>query len=82
MVAIEEVLAKEHPDRLASQHELARAYQGNGQVKEAVQLLERVVAIKEEALVKEHPDRLASQDFLAYIIATTDGTPSIKYQKN
>ncbi|GKZ98251.1 hypothetical protein AnigIFM59636_002484 [Aspergillus niger] len=33
-------LAQNHPSRLTSQHELARAYQANGQVKEAVKLLE------------------------------------------
>ncbi|KAI4166424.1 MAG: hypothetical protein LQ343_008060, partial [Gyalolechia ehrenbergii] len=36
----ERTLAEEHPDRLASQHKLAIAYQANGQVKEAVTLLE------------------------------------------
>ncbi len=33
------MLAEDHPDQLASQHELARAYKANGQVKEAVALL-------------------------------------------
>lgn len=32
-------LAEDHPDRLASQHELAGAYQSNGQVEKAVKLL-------------------------------------------
>jgi NB-ARC domain/Tetratricopeptide repeat len=40
-------LHQDHPDRLASQHELAGAYQANGQVKEAVSLLEQVVKIQE-----------------------------------
>ncbi len=35
-------LAETHPDRLASQHNLAGAYQANGQVTEAVELLERL----------------------------------------
>ena len=44
VVKVEETtLAEKHPDRLASQHALARAYQANGQVKEAVALLEHVV---------------------------------------
>ncbi len=60
-----EVLAEDHPSRLASQHELARAYQANGQVKEAVKLLEHVVAIKAEVLAEDHLDRLASQHALA-----------------
>ncbi|KAF1813258.1 kinesin light chain [Eremomyces bilateralis CBS 781.70] len=41
-------LAEDDADRLASQHALAGAYQANGQVKEAVDLLERVVAIRAE----------------------------------
>ncbi|KAI5456159.1 hypothetical protein BGZ63DRAFT_96455 [Mariannaea sp. PMI_226] len=65
VVAIEEeALAEDHPDRLASQHELARAYQANGQIKEAVELLEHVVAIQKEALAEDHPSRLASQHVL------------------
>jgi hypothetical protein len=36
-------LAEDHPHRLASQHELGRAYQANGQVKGAV---EQAVKIK------------------------------------
>jgi len=59
------VLAEDHPSRLASQHELASAYQDNGQVKDAVRLLEHVVAIKERVLAEDHPSRLASQAVLA-----------------
>jgi tetratricopeptide (TPR) repeat protein len=60
-----EVLAEDHPDRLASQHTLAIAYQANGQVKEAVKLLEHVIAIRTEVLAEVHPSRLASQHALA-----------------
>ncbi|KAF2732281.1 hypothetical protein EJ04DRAFT_338925 [Polyplosphaeria fusca] len=57
VVAIQaEVLAEDHPHRLASQHNLAGAYQANGQVKEAVALLEGVVAIQAEVLAEDHPD--------------------------
>jgi tetratricopeptide (TPR) repeat protein len=59
------VLAEDHLNRLASQHVLAIAYQANGQVKEAVKLLERVVAIQAEVLAEDHPSRLASQHELA-----------------
>lgn len=38
-------LPEDHPNRLHSQHSLAMAYQANGQVKEAVWMLEHVVAI-------------------------------------
>ncbi|KAF1984075.1 kinesin light chain [Aulographum hederae CBS 113979] len=56
------------PDRLLSQRELARAYQANGQVKEAVKLLEGVVAIEEKkVLAEDHPDRLVSQHALALV---------------
>ncbi|KAL8364651.1 hypothetical protein RB595_003774 [Gaeumannomyces hyphopodioides] len=58
-------LSEEHPDRLASQHELAGAYQADGQVTKAVGLLEYVVAIERKTLSEEHPDRLVSQQALA-----------------
>jgi tetratricopeptide (TPR) repeat protein len=61
----EQTLAKDHPDRLASQHALAGAYKANGQVKEAVSLLEQVVKIEEQTLAEDHPDRLVSQGVLA-----------------
>ncbi|SLM40558.1 Tetratricopeptide-like helical domain [Lasallia pustulata] len=61
----ESTLAESHPDRLASQHALAGAYEANGQVKEAVKLLEQVVKIRESTLAESHPDRLASQHALA-----------------
>ncbi|ERF74081.1 hypothetical protein EPUS_08129 [Endocarpon pusillum Z07020] len=57
----------DHPSRLASQHALARAYQANGQVKEAVSLLKEVVEIREQILAEDHPDRLVSQEVLATI---------------
>jgi hypothetical protein len=65
-VAIEErVLAEDHPSRLASQHALASVYQANGQVKDAVRLLEHVVEIHKRVLAEDHPDRLTSQHSLA-----------------
>jgi tetratricopeptide (TPR) repeat protein len=57
--------AEGHPNRLASQHELAGAHLANGQVKEAVQLLEHVVKIREQILAEDHLDRLMSQHDLA-----------------
>ncbi|KAH0556321.1 hypothetical protein GP486_005753 [Trichoglossum hirsutum] len=45
-------LSQDDADRLLSQHMLAIAYQANGQVKEAVKLLERVVAIRTEVLAE------------------------------
>jgi tetratricopeptide (TPR) repeat protein len=58
-------LAKDHPDRLVSQHVLAEAYKANGQIKDAIQLLEHVVKVDETTLAGDHPDRLASQHALA-----------------
>ncbi|GMG17376.1 unnamed protein product [Aspergillus oryzae] len=60
-----EVLAEDHPDRLASQYVLAIAYQANGQIKKAVKLLEYVVAIESEVLVEDHPDRLLLERIFA-----------------
>ncbi|EXM15380.1 hypothetical protein FOTG_16258 [Fusarium oxysporum f. sp. vasinfectum 25433] len=40
-------------------------YLANGQIQEAVKLLEHVVAIREKTLAESHPDRLASQHALA-----------------
>ncbi|RKK81566.1 hypothetical protein BFJ68_g17607, partial [Fusarium oxysporum] len=66
VVAVQETaLAENHPDRLATQHELAGAYQADGQTKEAVKLLKHVVAVEETTLAENHPDRLASQHVLA-----------------
>ncbi|KFZ13047.1 hypothetical protein V502_06789 [Pseudogymnoascus sp. VKM F-4520 (FW-2644)] len=62
----EGVLPVAHPDRLASRHELARAYLGNGgQVEKAIELLEHVVKIREKVLPITHPNLLASQHELA-----------------
>ena len=61
-IALKEVsMCEEHPSRLASQHELAIAYQADGQVGMAVEQLEHVVAVQAKVLVEEHPSRLASQ---------------------
>ncbi|KAJ6113349.1 hypothetical protein N7523_006666 [Penicillium sp. IBT 18751x] len=47
------------------QHELARAHLFNGQIKQAVELLEHVVAVEGETLGEDDPSRLASQHELA-----------------
>jgi hypothetical protein len=50
-----------HPDRPLPQHALVGAYEADGQVKKAVELLEHVVAVKEKFLRDDHPSRLVSQ---------------------
>jgi hypothetical protein len=55
------------PDRLASQHELAGAYDDNGQTKEAVALLEHVDKVQETTLAATHPFRLLSERGLAHM---------------
>jgi hypothetical protein len=65
----EKMPAEEHLNRLASQHELARAYQADGQVQKAVMLLEHVVAVKGGLLREDHPSRLVSLDVLMYFRA-------------
>ncbi|KAG7402588.1 Nephrocystin-3 [Fusarium oxysporum f. sp. rapae] len=63
--ARERILAEDHPDRLTSEHELARAYLTDGQTKKAVEMLEHVVKTQERILAKDHPYRLASEHVLA-----------------
>jgi hypothetical protein len=60
-------LAETHPDRLASQHALAVAYDANRQTKEAVALLEHVVKIKQITMPATHPSRQVSERVLAYL---------------
>ncbi|KAI1165515.1 acyl transferase/acyl hydrolase/lysophospholipase [Nemania serpens] len=63
----ETTLAKDHPDRLASQHELAVVYRANGQIQKAIELLENIVSIEKTTLAEDHPSRLASQHELAIV---------------
>ncbi|MCJ1309581.1 hypothetical protein MMC25_003241, partial [Agyrium rufum] len=59
-------LTEDNHDRLLSQHQLAGAYKANGQIEEAIKLMEHVVAVREK-LAEDHPSRLASQHQLAGI---------------
>jgi tetratricopeptide (TPR) repeat protein len=65
VVAIRANLEENDPDWLVSQHMLARAYIANGRIKEAIELLEHVVAVEAVVLPESHPNRLASQRELA-----------------
>ena len=57
-------LAEDDVDRLHTEHDLAVAYQQNGQLGEAIDLLEHIIKVQEK-LVEDHPDRLTSQHELA-----------------
>ncbi|CAG8250986.1 unnamed protein product [Penicillium olsonii] len=56
---------QEHPSRLRSQHDLASAYLDNRQIKQGLELLVHVVALRERLLDEDHHDLLASQHELA-----------------
>ncbi|KAF7182994.1 hypothetical protein CNMCM7691_002738 [Aspergillus felis] len=51
-------------DRL-NQHALAGAYEANGKIAQAIDLLEHVITAQEKTPVEEHPSRLAAQHALA-----------------
>ncbi|KAL9074562.1 MAG: hypothetical protein Q9161_002154 [Pseudevernia consocians] len=57
-------LAEDDSDRLDAEHNLADAYEQNGQLDEAVELFEHVVKVREK-LAEDHLDRLGSQHALA-----------------
>jgi tetratricopeptide (TPR) repeat protein len=59
-----EGLDEDDPDRLLSEHELGVSYCANGQIEDAVRLLEHVVKVQDNTLAETHPDRLASQHTL------------------
>ncbi|KAK1594591.1 phosphorylase superfamily protein [Colletotrichum navitas] len=65
-VDIQATLEEEHPDRLASQHHLANAYQDDRKTKEAMELLEHIMKVV-ATLDEGHPDLLVTQ----YILAKT-----------
>ncbi|KAF2452243.1 P-loop containing nucleoside triphosphate hydrolase protein, partial [Lineolata rhizophorae] len=50
-------LQENDTNRLLTEHILAMAYQADGRVKQAVTLLEHVVAVQEKVLVEDHPYR-------------------------
>jgi hypothetical protein len=62
----EGTLAESHPDRLASEFVLARAYVSDGQIKQAVEMLEYVVRIKTRILAENDPSLHRSQRLLQY----------------
>jgi len=58
-------LDEKHPDRLATQHELGRAYLADGQTKKAIEVFEKVAEVDGITLDEKHPDRLTTQHELS-----------------
>ncbi|TQM82448.1 NB-ARC domain-containing protein [Saccharothrix saharensis] len=56
----------DHPDTLASRHNLAGAYESAGDLGRAIPLYEAVLADVERVLGPDHPSTLASRNNLAY----------------
>ena len=64
--ALEGLLGPDHPDTLASRHNLAYAYQSAGRLGEAVILYEKLFSDRTRILGPNHRDTLASCNNLAY----------------
>ena len=71
IVLVEETLSEDDPARLASRHALAGAYESNGQVEKAAEMLQDVVRVREISLPEDHASRLASQHELARMFEAT-----------
>jgi hypothetical protein len=57
----EQTLDEDHPDRLASQHNLAIMYWDLGYRNAALQLMKHVVEIHRQVLDEHHPARTGSE---------------------
>lgn len=62
MAVRKETLDEKDYYRLASEHQLACAYLNDGRIKDAIEILERIVALESEILVHDDPRRLLSVD--------------------
>lgn len=71
------MLAESDPDRLAPEHELERACQSNRQIKEAIELLEHVVAVEAEILARDDHSRQLSKDLLQRCYERSEGASAI-----
>ncbi|HEX6685893.1 MAG TPA: tetratricopeptide repeat protein [Candidatus Limnocylindrales bacterium] len=65
--ARERVLGGDHPDTLASRHNVAYVYESMGRLAKAIGLYERVLADSEQILGGDHPDTLVSRHNLASV---------------
>jgi tetratricopeptide (TPR) repeat protein len=62
---VERLLGADHPDTLATQHDLARALKSGGRAEEAVDRHERTAGDRARVLGEDHPDTLESRNSLA-----------------
>ena len=60
LLLMEEVLRPEHPDTLSSMNSTAMFLKQSGQVKEAAEIYEKIVAIRKKLLGADHPDTLTT----------------------
>jgi tetratricopeptide (TPR) repeat protein len=65
VVKIRAKLGEDHPELLASQYDLGKAYLTAGNLPRAVETFEHVVLTEEKTLAEDHPSRLISQHALA-----------------
>lgn len=63
----EQILAEDHPSRLASQHQLAIFHWQLGHQNTSIQLMQRVVDIQQQVLDEQHPHWKASEIWLDYL---------------
>jgi thioredoxin-like negative regulator of GroEL len=77
VVKVQEKLAEDHPSRLASQHDLATVYQANGQINEAVELLQRVVNLRRDRYAVTQASLVVSEELLEDMLQSKqlDGEP-------
>ena len=74
LAAQERELGADHPDTLATRHNLALAYQATGRTAEAITLYEQNLAAQERELGADHPDTLATRHNLALAYQATGRT--------
>jgi len=64
-----ELLGPDHPDTLASMHNLARSYAELGRHADAVKLFQETLALRKGKLGRDHPDTLQTMHNLAHSYA-------------
>ena len=65
----EQKLGPDHPDTLATRHNLASLYMDMGRREEAETLLKEVLAKREQKLGPDHPSTLATRGMLGFLFA-------------